>query len=74
MKQIPIEVNNVAKKIFCEEAEYLGDYNEFEVYVKKIPTDDIPQPTGIPILILWDGKNTKTISGMESLELLSYFD
>lgn len=32
MKTIPKEVNKVAEKIFCEEAEYIGDYNEFEVY------------------------------------------
>lgn len=74
MKPIPKEVNIIAEKIFCEETEYIGDYKEFEVYGEKVSTDVTPQPTGIPILILWDGKNTKTISGMESLELLSCFD
>lgn len=74
MKPIPKEVCIVAEKIFCEETEYIGNYKEFEVYREKVPSDETPQPTGIPILILWDGKNTKTISGMESLELLSYFD
>ena len=70
-KTTPQEVIAAAKKIFCGEAEFVGVVDGSEVYAEHKEESETPEPTGLPIFILWNGYKTKVVSGLDSLDLLS---
>jgi len=73
-KRIPNVVREKAEKIYCNDVEYIGELDGFEVYREQSDEQDTPEPTGLPALILWDGKQAKIVDGIESLDLLSRFE
>lgn len=73
-RKIPNAVIEKAEKIYCNDAEYIGKLDGFEVYREQADEQDTPEPTGLPALILWDGNQAKIVEGIESLDLLSRFE
>ncbi len=73
-KKIPNAVREKAEKIYCNGIEYLGSLDGFEVYNEHVDEQEMPEPTGLPVLILWDGTQVKIVDGIESLNLLSRFE
>ena len=73
-KTIPNAVREKAEKIYCNDVKYIGEIDGFEVYNEQADEQDTPEPTGLPVLILWDGKRVKIVDGIESLNLLSRFE
>lgn len=73
-KTVPNAVREKAEKIYCNDVEYIGKLDGLEVYREQADEQDTPEPTGLPVLILWDGNRVKTVSGIESLDLLSRFE
>jgi len=70
-KTIPNEVKQLAEQLFCGEPEYLGQAEGAEVYGERQGEENSPAPTGLPVLILWDGSRARKVSGTDSLALLS---
>ena len=70
-KTIPNEVTALAGKLFCGEAELVGVVDGSEVYAEQREESEKPDPTGLPTYILWNGRKTKVVSGLDSLDLLS---
>ena len=70
-KTIPNEVTALAGKLFCGEAELVGVVDGSEVYAEHREGSEKPDPTGLPTYILWNGRKTKVVSGLDSLDLLS---
>lgn len=75
-KNIPKEVLDEAAKHRLGEIEYVGTTDKIRVYGEVPETDEngFAVPTGLPVLILWDGKTAKIVSGEDSLPILSGFD
>lgn len=73
---IPKEVLDKATKHRLGEIEYVGTTDNMRVYgeVPEIDENGFAVPTGLPVLILWDGKKAKIVSGEDSLLILSCFD
>ena len=40
----------------------------------EVGDEGVPIPTGLPMLVLWDGKHADVVSGEESLAFLSQLD
>lgn len=70
---VPPEVIKAAENIYCCEPEYLGIVDGFEVYHEKPDDEDFPLPTGLPVILLWDGKDVRVVSGTESFVYLDPF-
>lgn len=75
MKQIPDIIKEIAANEGCNHVEYIGILHDKDVYsISEIGSDGLFVTRGLPTLILWDGKNYTTITGMESLDILEQFD
>lgn len=73
-KTIPNQVSKIAVREGCNHIEFVGAYKGREVYsVSSVDEDSFPVPTGLPMLVLWNGERTEVISGSESLNILSHF-
>lgn len=75
-ENIPKIVLDEATKHRLGEMEYVGTTDNIRVYgeVPEIDENGFAVPTGLPVLILWDGKTAKIVSGEDSLRILSSFD
>ena len=74
MKEIPRQVIQAAQKI-GNNIRFVGELDGWYVYsVGMVDKNDIPEPTGLPNLILWDGKTVKNVDGFEAIDLLGRFD
>lgn len=73
MKQnsIPAEVKRLAESVYSREVVHLGKVGASEVYGEKSGEEETPAPTGLPIVITWDGNHAESVEGTEALELLS---
>lgn len=55
----------------CNSVQYLGMHNDFQVFgMSTIGEDGLPEPTGLPNLILLKDGKTKIVRGEESMHLL----
>lgn len=69
---VPPEVKAIARREACNCINYCGKIDDFDVYsISEVGEDGDTIPTGLPYLVLWDGKVTKEIDGMDALKLLS---
>ena len=74
-RPIPPMVKTIADEEACNNIEYVGAYDGKDVYaLGEVGDDGLPIPTGLPMLVLWDGKHTDVVSGEESLVLLGQLD
>ena len=74
-KTIPEAVRQIAERECCNSINYVGEYEGKQVYtISEVEEDGSKPPTGLPVLVLWDGKQTDIISGYLSLDILSHFD
>lgn len=65
----------IAEREVCNSIEYAGAYGGKDVYaLGEVGDDGLPVPTGLPLLVLWDGRHTDIVSGMEGLKLLEKKD
>lgn len=73
-KNIPNQVQHIADQEGCNSIEYVGKYKNDEVYsLGEVDENGIPVPTGLPLLVLWNGERAETVSGQKSLDILSRF-
>ncbi|MBR3455752.1 MAG: hypothetical protein IKH26_10545 [Bacteroidaceae bacterium] len=74
-KNIPEQVRIIAESEACNRIHFCGVDKGSEVYsISEVNDEGQPIPTGLPVLVLWDGKETTIISGEDSLKLLSRLD
>ncbi len=68
---IPWEIIQEMKNQGCNQVSFLGLSDGMEVYsIGEVDKDGIPVPTGLPVLLLWDGKHIEEKNGNQALELL----
>lgn len=73
-KETPNEVTSLAE-MYGGIAIFVGETEGKEVYlVDESDGDEIPMPVGLPVSIVWDGRNASDVIGTESLALLARFD
>lgn len=76
-KTIPNKVTEAAADNGCNHVEYLGviegNTRSHEVYgISETDENGNPIPTGLPVLVLWDGEQVEeVVYGARSLALLS---
>lgn len=72
---IPEIILEYAEKHGCNSVEYIGKYDNADVYSVGVKTDDeFPCPTGLPCCILFEQGVAKLVSGTDSLKILNSFD
>lgn len=75
MKGIPQQVIQIASDNACNRVEYLGTLEGYDVYSMYIVgKNGLPEPTGLPELILYNCSKYKIVTGEEALGLLGQFD
>lgn len=78
-KTIPEKVRETAANEGCNHVEFVGtiegNTRNHDVYsISEVDKDGLPVPTGLPVLILWDGEDVEeVVYGARSLKLLSRF-
>lgn len=76
-KNIPNKVSEVAADYGCNHVEYVGTIDgntrSHEVYsISETDEKGLPIPTGLPVLVLWDGDEVEeVVTGARSLQLLA---
>ncbi len=79
-KTIPNKVRDVAANEGCNHVEYVGtiegNTRSHEVFsISEVDENGLPIPTGLPVLVLWDGEEVEeVVTGARSLKLLSRLD
>mgnify|MGYP007101829493 CR=1 FL=1 len=84
-KTIPNKVREVAANEGCNHVEFVGtivvgtiegNTRSHDVFsISEVDENGLPIPTGLPVLILWDGEEVEeVVTGARSLKLLSRFD
>ena len=74
MKSIPKQVKEIADREACNSITYVGKHNGKEVYgIGEVDENGMAIPTGLPVLVLWDGETTEVVADYEALSLLSKF-
>lgn len=72
---IPKSVTDTAVENGYDSIDYLGKYDNADVYSVGVKTDDeFPCPTGLPCCILFEQGVAKLVSGTDSLKILNSFD
>ena len=75
MEQIPNIIKEIAANEGCNHVEFVGTLDNKKVYsIHESREDSLNGTTGFPRLIVWNGKDYTTITGMESLDILEQFD
>lgn len=73
--EIPKIVWETATNEGCNSVQYLGTHNGFQVFgMGTIGANGLPEPTGLPDLILLKDGKTEIIGGEAGLELLGRLD
>ena len=73
-KEIPKAVIEAAQKL-GNSIRFVGELDGWHVYsIGVVGKNGVPEPTGLPDLLLWNGKTMKNIYGFEALDLLGRFD
>lgn len=73
--EIPKIVWEVATNEGCNSVQYLGEHNGSQVFgMGIVGKNGLPEPTGLPELILLKDGKTEIVGGEEGLELLSRLD
>lgn len=71
-KNIPNKVQQIADQECCNSVRKVGQYMGRDVYgLGSVDDEGLPIPTGLPLLVLWNGEKTEVVTGEKSLELLS---
>ena len=76
-KNIPNKVSEVAADYGCNHVEYVGTIDgntrSHEVYsISETDEKGLPIPTGLPVLVLWDGEDVEeVVTGARRLKLLA---
>lgn len=75
MKQVPNFLKKIAANNGYNSIEFIGILEDKEVYgMGVVDKDGFPVPTGLPNLLLWDGKEQTIIHGYESFDILDHFE
>ena len=74
-KRIPKEVKAIADQECCNQIEYIGQLDGKDVFgICQVDDTGLPLPTGLPNIVLWDGKKGEVVTGKQSMSLLSRLD
>ena len=72
---IPKIVTDTAVENGYDSIDYLGKYDNADVYSVGVKTDDeLPCPTGLSCCLLFEKGVAKLVSGSDSLKILNSFD
>ena len=67
----PGQVLKAMRNEACNSLGFLGKLNDKEVYsIGCVGIDGIPEPMGLPTLILWNGRNVEMVHGTKSFEIM----
>lgn len=71
MKRIPKPIQEIADRQGCNSVGYIGKRRGKDAYTMGwLDEDGHPEPTGLPVIYLFDGKTVETVGGEEGLGLL----
>ena len=70
-KTIPNDVKRLAELLFCEEPLFVGAVDGLDVYAENKSDEEVSEPTGLPVVILWDGRKASSVGGVKALDVLS---
>lgn len=75
MKNIPETVIRAARAEGFNSVEYVGEHQGAKVFgASSVDKDGLPEPTGLPTLILLKDGKTEIMCGEDSLKLLARLD